>query len=189
MTMTKQRALTPKQERFALFLFQGLSQRDAYVKAGYSGNQIPNTIDRHSYELANSDYIKARLSELQAKALDASVASVIERKQTLSKVVRCTYADFTDEKGNLNIADREQLRTPAIQEIRSSTTRSGTELSLKLRDPIAAIAELNKMERIGQVDTAININNDNRVLNITVRTEDGKQALQQLQSGKLPGLK
>ena len=165
--MTKARALTPKRERYALFLFQGLSQRDAYVKAGFSGNQAPNTIDRHAYDLSQDDNILARLSELQAKAKSAAIANEVERKETLTRILRCTPADFADEDGNLAIKSREQLRNPAIQELKTTATFKSVEKSLKLRDPIAAIAELNKMERIGAVETPASINNNVQIVIVT----------------------
>ncbi|MFC1972444.1 terminase small subunit, partial [Chloroflexota bacterium] len=45
--------LTPKQERFCLNLLKGMSQREAYIQAGYSGNQARDTIDNHAYQLAH----------------------------------------------------------------------------------------------------------------------------------------
>ena len=48
--MKDKNKLTPKQERFALNLFKGLSQREAYIQAGYSSKQLPSTLDRNSFD-------------------------------------------------------------------------------------------------------------------------------------------
>ena len=182
-TEIKARVLTPKQERFALFLFQGLSQRDAYVKAGYSPTQSPDALDSHACVLANDERILARLAEFQAKAKSAAIADEVERKETLTRILRCTPADFADEDGNLAIKSREQLRNPAIQELKTTATLKSVEKSLKLRDPIAAIAELNKMERIGAQDTQP-VSQDNRVLIINVNSDNAKSLIDRL-AGRL----
>jgi len=82
------RRLTQKQENFCLNLFKGMSQREAYIMAGYSPRQSPATIDRHAYELANTDKVLARWGELNKKAMDATMADVVERKQLLAKIAR-----------------------------------------------------------------------------------------------------
>jgi len=90
--------LTQKQETFCLNLFQGMSQRDAYIAAGYSPRQSPATIDRHACDLAKTDKILARTEELRQAAEDASVATVLERKQVLTEIVRGRFADFFAER-------------------------------------------------------------------------------------------
>ena len=80
--------LTQKQENFTLNLFKGMSQREAYTVAGYSSKQSPDTLDRNACELAGSNKIVARLEELNSKTEDDSVATVIERKQRLTEVLR-----------------------------------------------------------------------------------------------------
>ena len=83
--------LTQKQETFCLNLFKGMSQREAYLHAGYSSNQSSDTIDRHACVLANSDKVVARREELDKKAEDKSVATVLERKQKLTEIIRDDY--------------------------------------------------------------------------------------------------
>ena len=137
--------LTLRQEAFCLNLFKGMSQRDAYVAAGYSSKQSDPTIDRHACELAKTDKVKARCEELRQKAEDESVAGVLERKQVLSEIVRGRFIDFTK---NLT---PEKLRSAALQEIK--ITSSGPEglgktTTIKLHNPIQAIDLLNKMDKI-----------------------------------------
>ena len=80
--------LTQKQELFTQNLFKGMSQRDAYTGAGYSSEQLPDTLDRNAFELARSNKIVARLEELNERTEDKSVATVTERKQRLTEVLR-----------------------------------------------------------------------------------------------------
>lgn len=59
--------LTDKQERFVQELIKGNSQREAYKIAYDAENMKDNTIDRKAYEIANKDYVKARIDELRGK--------------------------------------------------------------------------------------------------------------------------
>jgi phage terminase small subunit len=147
--------LTPKQERFALNLFKGMSQRDAYVKAGYSAKSSPDTLDRHACALAKNDKIMVRLSDLQAKAETDAVMTKQERMARLSEIGRARVPDFveTDDKGIARIkVGPESLNSGAIQEIITETVVVAdspikTQISkLKFHDPVRAIQELNKWD-------------------------------------------
>jgi len=173
------KSLTQKQETFCLNLFQGMSQRDAYVAAGYSPNQSPATIDQHACELAKRDKVMARCEELRQKAEDASVANVLERKQVLTEIVRGRFADF------MTRLSAEKLKSAALQEIR--IIEHGGEVpvkttTIKLHSPIQAIAELNKMERIYEAEGSVTI--DNRTLIINVKSEKGKTLTERLMVGE-----
>src|SRR4030042_6113996 len=93
--------LTPKQERFVLNIFQGMSQREAYVKAGYSNRSKPETIDSHACRLVDSAKIMTRLAELQQAAEDAAVMNVRERKKRLSEIGRARLHAFIDSEGQV----------------------------------------------------------------------------------------
>ncbi|MFA5378211.1 MAG: terminase small subunit [Dehalococcoidia bacterium] len=138
--------LTPKQERFALNIFQGMTQRKAWVEAGYSGKYSMAVIDVNASRLATSTKVKLRLAELQNKADDAAITTVVERKRILSEIQRARFGDFTDDYGNLKIGDKQLLRSAAVQEIKTESTPLGYRTTLKLRDPVNAIAEHNKMD-------------------------------------------
>ena len=85
--------LTPKQERFALNLFKGLSQRQAYIQAGYSDNGQDDTLDNHAYALAKSDGIVARYNELVSEASDYAKMPINRRFKRLAEL-----ADMPVEK-------------------------------------------------------------------------------------------
>ena len=90
--------LTDKQERFCLNLFSGMSQREAYIKAGYSSDALPATIDRAAFELVQSPKISTRLAELRQAAQDAAIGTVVERQQILTTIYR------TDESAKHRIS-------------------------------------------------------------------------------------
>ncbi len=148
--------LTTKQERFVRNLFGGMSQRDAYIKAGYSPKSALTTIDHHACELAKTAKVKARLAELQEKADSALIMPVKERKERLSEIARARVTDFvrcsngvariTVEMDTVNSAALQEVVSEEIQLGRGEGSIPVKITKLKLRDPVAAIAELNKMD-------------------------------------------
>ena len=87
--------LTQKQEAFTQDLFKGMYQREAYIDA-YHPSCALETIDANASRLASNVKVVARLKELNAKTEDDSVATVIERKQRLTKFIR---EDIESDKG------------------------------------------------------------------------------------------
>ncbi len=146
--------LTQKQQRFCLNLFRGMSQRKAYLNAGYSGKAIPSTLDHNACVLANNSKVLTRLEELRKKAEDASIMSVMERKQKLSTIARSKLTDFMElgQDGSWVNIGSETENGEAIQEIHSRTEydENGSHptvyTSVKLYDPMKAIDLLNKMD-------------------------------------------
>jgi phage terminase small subunit len=148
--------LTQKQELFTLNLFNGMSQREAYVKAGYSANSLPATIGHHACVLAASDKVVTRLAELRAEAKDDTIADVRERQQILTEIARGNLLDYQEvgaDGGYLNIG-KESPNTRAISEITSRTeynndgAGAAVVVKVKLHSPTAAIDLLNKMDGI-----------------------------------------
>ena len=80
--------LTQKQDRFARFLFDGLSQREAWIKAGYSHNYAVAYVDTHASVLANSAKVKQRFEELKTAADADSIMKYQERQQRLTEFGR-----------------------------------------------------------------------------------------------------
>lgn len=140
--------LTQKQETFVLNIFKGMTQREAWGKAGYSIKYAPALVDTHACALANTDKIKRRLAELRKIAETEAIADPIERRKILTEIERARFSDFVDEVGNLRITDRAQLKTAAVQEIKTERTLAGYRTTLKLRDPVGAIDIHNKMDKI-----------------------------------------
>ena len=153
---TATRPLTPKQERFCFNLFSGMSQREAFVEAGYSRNQLPATLDRHAFDLAHDGKIQARIADLHKRAEDATVATVLERKQMLTEIMRGRFADFMG--GELT---KDKLRSAALQEVSVTTSKAGAKrTTIKLHDPIRASDQLNKLDGLYSETNQINIQNN-----------------------------
>jgi hypothetical protein len=148
-----------------------MSQREAYLVAGYSPKQAPATLDIHACALAKTDKVMIRLAELNKKAEDAAITTVVERRKILSQIERAKVGDFTDERGNLSITGKVKLMSAAVQEIKTEQTLLGYRTTLKLRDPIAAITEHNKMDGVYKDGTTVNI--INQIKTIEVRLSGG----------------
>lgn len=80
--------LTQKQEIFTQNLFEGMTQREAWIQAGYSSKYAPAIIDTNACNLANSNKIKIRLNELNSQVISPLIATEIERKEILSTISR-----------------------------------------------------------------------------------------------------
>ena len=194
-TASKQDKISVKQERFVQNLFSGLSQRDAYVDAYNPGYAI-STVDSAASRLANDVKVKARLHELTTqvsdKLVNTKVMSEIERHEILSEIARARFGDFADEDGHLDISGKDRLNNAALAELKTTDWQGGKDsrassktTTIRLRDPIAAIAELNKMQRI--YETAPRSIEDNRVINILVIDKETKGLIDQVKerTGKL----
>jgi len=86
--MNDKNRLTPKQEKFVQNLFNGMSQRKAYIQAGYSDNSSDAVIDVRACELAKSSKVSGRLSELQKAAEEKAVMTRAEILARLSDIAR-----------------------------------------------------------------------------------------------------
>jgi phage terminase small subunit len=158
-----------KQEKFVLNYFQTGNATNAAIMAGYS----KKTACKIASENLTKPDIRSRLTELQEKAESAKVASVIERKQILSEILRAKLPDFMELGADgswVNIGP-ETVSGHAIQEIHSRTeydedgSKPTVYTSVKLHDPIRAIQELNKMEKVYDDSPKVNILNQTIIQN------------------------
>lgn len=156
--------LTGKQERYARFLFEGMAEGKAYLEAGYSPKTGMATMAANASRLAKNAKVIAKIEQLTKAAEDASVATVLERKQVLTEIVRGRFADFM---ANLT---KEKLKSAALQEIRITEGEGGKTTTIKLHNPIQAITELNKMEKV-YVESGPVFNIDNRSVHVEAKQE------------------
>lgn len=173
------RRLTQKQETFCLKYFELGNASEAARLANYS----PKTSGVIGAENLLKPKIIERIEELRKKAEDATIATVLERKQVLTEIVRGRFADFMTK------LTPERLRSAALQEIR--ITEIGKDVPIKrttirLHNPVQAIAELNKMEGIYEAEGNISVNN--QILNINVLSEKAKNLTQSLIEGNRAGV-
>lgn len=128
--------LTPKQEAFALNLFKGLSQREAYVRAGYSSNGKDNTTDIEAHKLANLPKVTQRVLTLQSEVRKVAIANVQERQEIATQVARAEMkAPVTGKEKVLAIAELNKMGGDYPPEKRDITFNgeSLSDLLLKLR--------------------------------------------------------
>ena len=139
-----------KWERFCLEYFDGKTKKESAIKAGYS----PKTAQQIASRLLRKVNILSRLQELQQAVASAKIASVRERKERLTEIIRARISDFmrVSKNGARISIDPESANLAGLQEVRSWTKYDGngipkiTETTAKLHDSVKAIAELNKME-------------------------------------------
>ena len=144
--------LTQKQETFCINLFKGMTQRDAWVDAGYSSKYAPAIIDTNACNLAKVNKIKTRLAELREQVASPGVMTVQQRQERLSEIAGARLTDFLKVEGQSITIDIEQEKNAALQEVSIDEWKGGKDQraeartsKIKLINPITAIAELNKM--------------------------------------------
>jgi len=182
--------LTQKQENFVNLIFQGKTQREAWIGAGYSSKYAPSIIDANACRLAHKSKVEARLEEMRQEVKSTLIADETERKEILSEIARARLTDYTTCGPDRDITSvgPESPNTAALQEITTHTdydkdgAGQAVVTKVKLHDSVKAIAELNKMEKTYS-DTPIL--QDNRTINIYI-AEGGKRKLEQLMAGQKP---
>ena len=170
--------LTQKQETFCLKYFELGNASEAARIALYS----PKSAAVIGRENLLKPQIIERINQLRQIAQDATIATVVERKQVLTEIIRGRFADF------MTSLTKEKLQSAALQEIR--IIEYGKEVpvkttTIKLNNPVQAIAELNKMEHIYELGASVII--DHRTLTINVRSEKAKTTTQRLIDGERTG--
>ena len=177
MTATKypDTGLTILQERFATLLFQNVPQHEAYLQAGYSALNSRATVEQHASTLAANAQVVARIQALRDRAATDRVASVDERRQILTELIRAKLTDFVDDAGNVDLTGEN---TRALSELtiedwrgeRGSTTETRTK-KIKLHSLMTAIDLLNKMDGTYS-EAPTGTYNDNRTWNILVADQE-----------------
>ena len=84
---------TQKQKGFARDTFSGMTNRDAYMNNYNAEGMALTTIDAAASRCANNVKVKAYLDELNKETETENVASVLERKETLTKIIRKEHTD------------------------------------------------------------------------------------------------
>lgn len=175
--------LTQKQETFCLKYFELGNASEAALIAGYS----MKTAAVIASENLNKPKIIERIQQLRQVAEDASIATVLERKQILTEITRGRVSDLLDDSqrikqgGNLDTAAIQEIDTTDIKIGKGEHAALATITKVKLHSPIQAIAELNKMEKI-YAEASVTI--DNRTLNINVISDKGKALTERLTEGE-----
>lgn len=81
--------LTPKQESYCQGRFNGLSQRQAYLKAYPSSKKWKDrTVDNKASKLENTNDVLARLTELRENVASDNIMTAIELQEFWTNVVK-----------------------------------------------------------------------------------------------------
>jgi len=185
--------LTARQEKLVLNIFNGMSQHDAYIQAGYSRKQSPATIDRNACALLKNNKVLTRLAELREEARLPDVVSFGERQRVLTEITRARMTDFMTCGADgtwMHDIGGETLNTAALKRVDTTTMPYGDKkddlsvilTKVELISPIEAIKELNKMDGVYTPDPLVN--NDNRTFNIVVMNEEQKGLVKRLIDGE-----
>jgi len=183
--------LTVKQEKFCIYYFDCGNATAAALKAGYS----QKTAKSIATENLSKPAIAARLKDLQEKAASAKIMSVTERKERLSEIARARMTDLMEcgpDGSRINVGI-DGCQSAAIQSIKSSTEYDDDGdhptiiTDIKLHNPIEAIKELNKMEKVYEEGGNMTINDNRQTLNVIVVSDNARELTERICKGELPG--
>jgi len=177
--------LTQKQETFCRLYFELGNGKEAALAAGYS----PRTAKVIASENLSKPYLMEIIETLRQQAVDKSIGTVQERQQRLTEIYRARLTDFMTlgADGSWIDVGPENPHAGAIQEITSKTEydENGEHptvvTKVKLHDPVKAIAEQNKMDKIYSDNPVVNV--DNRSLTVNVVSPEGKTLLEEVIEG------
>ena len=184
--------LTQKQEKFVLYIFSGMTQREAWIQAGYSSNYPMKVVDSNACNLFHTNKVQARYRELQDKIVSDKIMTVTQRLERLSEIASARLTDYQEsgqDGGWINIG-KESPNTAALSEIVSTTKYDDNGANptlitrIKLHNPIQAIDLLNKMDKLYAEGTTVNV--DNRKIEITVTSETARHLLTEIAEGIPP---
>ncbi len=145
--------LSQQQIGFTLDVFREVPSGQAYMNH-YSVKSMA-VADVCASKLLRSAKIQDYLQELRSEIKTEAIADVQERQEVLTEILRGRFGDFADAKGHLDIPDRDALNNASLQEVKTTHFIGGkdgraseTTTTIKLRDPITAIQELNRMTHV-----------------------------------------
>ena len=89
--------LTAKEEAFAVYLFQGYNQTEAFRLAYPNQKGAITTLTPNAARRAAKSNVKARLAELRGLAVQPAIADVVERKTHATGIMRDSDAKHRDQ--------------------------------------------------------------------------------------------
>ena len=175
--------LTQKQSTFCLHYFKTGNATESVILAKFAPRSAAVTGSR----LLRKANIQERLKELQVKAEDAAVMSVVERKRKLSIIGRAELIDFMQD--DEPVLSKNTPNHAAAEEYSVSTryAKNGDPIvtrSVKLLNPVSAIQELNKMEKIySESGTTNNFIDNRKIILVSDLTDEQLTNIITLESG------
>jgi len=175
--------LNSRQRRFVYNIISGMSQKDAYIKAGYS----PDGAEQHASRLMTYASVRReieRINNKQVANIENELLSPIEKRAILARIARASLTDFIGEDGEPEL----NKDTPNKEAAKSFTHKKRTikrgdnwedlvTKDIKLLDPIEAIREDNKM--MGDyAPTKHQVSSYNVSVSLNPKSRRGENALQ-----------
>lgn len=152
----KKRRLTHLQERIIAYRLDHpemlLSQIARELKCSYQA----------VVQAVKNPWCQEREDELRGQVDKTRVASLQERQEKLTQIIRAKVTDYFDENGKVKVT-KESPNQEAIAEYNVVITKRGEQVKFRLHSIIEAIAALDREEGIGRVPVV----NDQRSINIT----------------------
>lgn len=100
--------LTPKQEKFAQSIVEGMSQADAYRSAYSTKRMADKTIWENASRLMADSKVKARVQELRDRIATDSIMTAQERLEWLTELIKNTEEGTTDRLRAIDIMNKMQ---------------------------------------------------------------------------------
>ncbi len=137
-------ALTPKQEKFAAGIAEGLSQAEAYRRAfPRSLDWKDETVWKRASEAAANREVSGRAEELRKKAADANEVTVERIVAELAKIAfgdaRRVMSWGPDGVVLRDSGDLEDDEAAIVSEVTETTTATGGSLKVKTHDKLSAL--------------------------------------------------
>ncbi len=145
--------LNSRQRQFAINLSSGMSQAEAYIKAGYSEIEAPSNaatlINLNQNVKAYYEHLCKRREELSLAAITETIMQPHEVKARLSELARANLVDFIDEDGRVKLSKSTPHHSAAKKYYRKRRIdKDGNPVEtseIALVDQIEALRELAKI--------------------------------------------
>ena len=151
--------LTRLQQRVAINVIAGMSQRQAYMNAGGKA-ESDTSADTSASEIMNNPKVVAFVDAMKEEALSAAIMTRREAMERLTGFARTDLKDLVefgsyelgeDEEGNAIVQAAWKIKPSALQDpvkmasiAELSTGKDG--IKIKTHSPLAAIQQLAKMQ-------------------------------------------
>lgn len=170
-----------RRERFCLALVGGVSQAEAARQAGYSVKVARS----HGQRLVTFVDVRIRIAELREILASQRIMTIAARKERLSEIAGARLKDYHNKHGALAPFDDDIPNQGAIAEVQQEYDPDGRQafpVKVKLHNPIHAIAELNKMEKVYETGTTVNVNQN--IVNISVVSPKARKLSDKIVGGE-----
>lgn len=142
-------SLTSRQKSFCLAFLRCGNASEAARQAGYSCKNA----DAQGAKLKANAVIRCCIDELRKQSFAAEAVSAEEAEAILSRIARGRLGDVVTSSGSLLLdQDRGSLASVSMAE-----SAKGSSVSVKMRDPVAALSLLAKLKGWGDKSDAATV--------------------------------